>query len=255
MAKVQAETGAVLIPPYDHPDIMLGQGTMGLEFQEQVAQMIENGGMEGSTQVKCSFASPASTDGQQSLQKKGLDAIPAPCGGGGMLSGIALSAQGTGIKIYGAEPSHEGADDCVRGLAAGERITTVKTLTIADGLRTPVGVWPWKVISDKSFVEGVYSVTEEQILAAMKLVFTRLKLVVEPSAVVGLAVVLFHEGFRREMESAYGEEGCDIGVVFSGGNVGLEALGKLFEAKEVVEEREAGKLGGDGKRVAENVAG
>jgi threonine dehydratase len=132
--EVIKETGATLIPPYDHPDIMLGQGTLGLELQEQVERMITAG--EG--QAKCSFAVSAGKE----KKGKGLDAIIAPCGGGGMLSGTALSCEGTGILVFGAEPEFQGADDCKRGLEAGKRIEIVKTLTIADGLRTPVGAYP-----------------------------------------------------------------------------------------------------------------
>lgn len=200
--EVIKETGATLIPPYDHPHIMIGQGTAGLELQEQVKE----GG-------------------------KKLDAIVVPCGGGGLFSGTALSCQGQGIKVFGSEPEFEGADDCKRGLAAGKRIETVKSLTIGDGLRTPVGAWPWKVISDKSLVEGAYSVTEEQIVKTLRLVMERMKIVVEPSSVVPLAVVLWNEDFRRKVQEECekaGKEAWEIGVIFSGGNVSLEALGKLF---------------------------
>ncbi|KAF4626534.1 hypothetical protein G7Y89_g11627 [Cudoniella acicularis] len=133
VANVIKDTGARLIPPYDHPDIILGQGTLGLEMQEQVERMIAAGGKGVEKQAKYNFAIKSLGDGEE----KGLDAIIAPCGGGGMLSGVALSCEGTGISVFGAEPSFEGADDCKRGLKAGERIKTVKTLTIADGLRTP----------------------------------------------------------------------------------------------------------------------
>ncbi|RMZ82185.1 hypothetical protein DV738_g1800, partial [Chaetothyriales sp. CBS 135597] len=125
VAKVQAETGAILVPPYDHPDIVLGQGTVALEMDEQLRE------------------SPAT-------------------------------------KVFGAEPSFQGADDAGRGVAQGERIEAVKSLTIADGLRTPVGIVNWGIVSDKTKVEGFYSVTEEQITMAMRLVFERMKLVVEP---------------------------------------------------------------------------
>lgn len=107
-------TGARLVPPYDHPDIMLGQGTLGLELQSQVESMMAEGGLEGE-QGKCSFASEA-REKAEARARKGLDAIIAPCGGGGMLSGVAISCEGTGIKVFGAEPSFEGADDCKRGL-------------------------------------------------------------------------------------------------------------------------------------------
>ncbi|RDL38022.1 IlvA, threonine dehydratase [Venustampulla echinocandica] len=208
------DTGARLVPPYDHPDIMLGQGTLGLELQEQVERLILEGTGE---QAKCSLA----------VKSKGLDAIITQCGGGGMLSGTALSCEGTGILVFGAEPEFEGADDCKRGLEAGKRIETVKTLTIADGLRTPVGAIPWTVIHDRKLVRAMYSVTEEQIKRALRLVLERMKLVVEPSAVVGLAVVLYNEDFRRLVEKEGGEEGWDLGLVFSGGNMAKTTISSL----------------------------
>jgi threonine dehydratase len=212
VADVIAKTGATLIPPYDHPDIMIGQGTAALQFLEQVIQL----------------RSKYQVSRKQEENSKGLHAVIAPCGGGGLLSGTALACQGTGTKVFGAEPEFQGGDDCRRGIAAGERITSVKTLTIADGLRTPVGAFPWKVISNPELVKGVYAVTEEQIKSALRLVLERMKVVVEPSAVVPLAVALFNEDFRKRVEKEAGEEGWDIGVIFSGGNVSLEALGKLF---------------------------
>jgi len=244
------DTGATLVPPYDHPDIMLGQGTLGIELQEQVERMIASG--EGQGQPKCSFhlKTPAAEG-----KKKGLDAMIAPCGGGGMLSGVALSAEGTGIFVFGAEPEFQGADDCKRGLEAGKRVEAVKTLTIADGLRTPVGLYPWTVIHDRKLVRQMFSVTEEQIKKALRLVLERMKEVVEPSAVVGLATALFNENFRRIVEREGGEEGWDLGIVLSGGNVSLEALGKMFAVPEEQAERQEGKVGSDGKKVAENVAG
>lgn len=213
VADVIAETGATLIPPYDHPHVMIGQGTAGLELQQQVVEAQKE----------------AEEGGKGGMGKGGLNAIITPCGGGGLLSGTALSAEGTGILVFGAEPEFEGADDCKRGLAAGQRVEAVKSLTMADGLRTPVGAWPWKVISDGKLVAGVYSVSEAQIKDTLRLVLERMKVVVEPSAVVGLAVALWNEEFRRVVEK--GGEEWDLGVVFTGGNVNLEGLGKLFEAK------------------------
>ena len=211
-ARVMAETGATLVPPYDHPDIILGQGTMGLEFQDQVAELMTAG--------------PGTGEGAE--KSKGLDAIITPCGGGGMLSGVALSCEGTGVRVFGAEPSFQGADDCRRGLAAGRRVESVSTLTVADGLRTPVGAIPWGIIHDRKLVEGVFAVAEAQIAAALRLVLERMKVVVEPSSAVPLAVVLFNEEFRALVEREAGPEGWDVGVVFSGGNVGLDKLGTLF---------------------------
>ena len=213
--RVIAETGARLVPPYDHPDIVLGQGTLGLELQEQVEEAQK-------------AAEERKGEGGGKGKKRGLDAIITPCGGGGMLSGVALSAEGTGIRVFGAEPEFEGADDGMRGYKSGERVEKVSSLTIADGLRTPVGKIPWSVIYERRLVAGMFNVTEDEILAALRLVYERAKLVVEPSAVVGLAVVLFNEEFRELVEREAGEEGWDIGVVFSGGNVDLQTLGKLL---------------------------
>lgn len=213
--RVIAETGARLVPPYDHPDIMLGQGTMGLELQDQVKEM-----MAGKDGFRAEVTKKAG--------KGSLDAVVAPCGGGGMLSGVALSCEGTGIKVFGAEPMFQGADDGKRGYESGKRVESVSTLTVADGLRTPVGVHPWGVIFERKLVSGFYSVTEEEIKAAMRLVLERFKLVVEPSACVGLAVALFDEDFRSMVEKEGGDEGWDLGIIFSGGNVGADAIGRLF---------------------------
>ncbi len=226
----------MLIPPYEHPDIILGQGTLGLEMQAQVTQMmasVSDWKTPGAwTQPKCSYATatPSAADehGARAARKKGLDAIIAPCGGGGMLSGTALSCEGTGISVFGAEPSFQGADDGRRGLAAGKRIERVSTLTIADGLRTPVGAIPWSIISDPEMVRGVYNVSEEEIKKALRLVLERMKMMVEPSAVVGLAVALYNEEFRTLVEQEAEDRGWDLGVVFSGGNMSLEALADMF---------------------------
>ncbi|KAI2473143.1 tryptophan synthase beta subunit-like PLP-dependent enzyme [Annulohypoxylon bovei var. microspora] len=217
-AKVIEDTGARLVPPYDHPDIILGQGTLGLEFQEQVEVLM---------------ADEAEKSEVKTTKKRGLDAIIAPCGGGGMLSGVALSCENTGIRVFGAEPSFQGADDGKRGYESGSRIPSVSTLTIADGLRTPVGAIPWSVIYDRRLVAGFFSVSEDEIRRAMRLAYERLKVVVEPSSAVPLAVALYNEEFRALVQREAGEEGWDVGVVFSGGNVGLDALGRLFaESKE-----------------------
>ena len=206
VAEVIEKTGARLVPPYDHPDILLGQGTMGLELQDQTSEMMESSGSSS----------------------KRLNAIMAPCGGGGMLSGVALSCEGTGIKVFGAEPEFQGADDCKRGLEAGQRITETKTLTIADGLRTYVGAWPWTIIHDRKLVEGVYSVTEQEIKDALRLVLERMKVVIEPSAAVPLAVALYNEDFRAMVEREAGEEGWDLGIIFSGGNMGVDRIAEIF---------------------------
>lgn len=263
MEDVIKQTGAVLVPPYDHPNILLGQGTMALELEEQVKEMVEKDKTlsvhhhtKGAAKGHTNGTTVANGHEPLSHPEPGhLDAVIAPLGGGGMLSGVATALQGTGTVVFGAEPSFEGADDGRRGLAANKRIETVKTLTIADGLRTPVGELTWTVISDRSKVRGVYAVTEEQILKAMRLVLERMKVFVEPSAVVGLAVCLYDEDFRALVEREGGEEGWDVGVVLSGGNTTVEAIGKMYEVSESKAERAEGTLGRNGEKIAEDVAG
>ncbi|KAI1572123.1 IlvA, Threonine dehydratase [Pyrenophora tritici-repentis] len=229
VADVIKNTGATLIPPYDDPNIILGQGTMALEIQEQVEKLLE------------------ANNGK-------LDAVIAPCGGGGMLSGIAVALKDTGIRVFGAEPSFQGADDARRGVQAGSRVESVKTLTIADGLRTPLGHHNWGIVSDPTFVQGLYAVTEQNIKDAMMLVLERMKCFVEPSAVVGLATVLYNEDFRNMVQREAGEEGWNVGVVFSGGNTTIEAITKIFAGvADETAERQEGVLGSDGARVAENL--
>ncbi|KAH7148616.1 tryptophan synthase beta subunit-like PLP-dependent enzyme [Dactylonectria macrodidyma] len=231
-AKVIAETGARLVPPYDHPDIMLGQGTMGLELQQQVVDLMKAGdGDNGQPRFRAAAtgrdnAGPGRPGSAKA--EPGLDAVMTPCGGGGMLSGVALSCEGTGIRVFGAEPSFQGADDGKRGYESGLRVPAVSTLTVADGLRTPVGLHPWSVIYERRLVSGMFSVTEDEIRDAMRLVLERFKMVVEPSGCVPLAVALFDEDFRSMVEREAGEDGWDLGLVFSGGNVGADAIGRLF---------------------------
>ncbi|KAK5446530.1 hypothetical protein LTS15_009869 [Exophiala xenobiotica] len=253
--EVIADKGAILVPPYDHPDIILGQGTVGLELEEQVDEIQQQ------------------QQGKNASSGAALDAVIAPLGGGGLLSGVATwFSDKAGTLVFGAEPSYQGGDDGRRGLAQGKRIEHVKTLTIADGLRTPVGVTNWDVLCDKHQLEGVYAVSEEEIKMAMRLVFERLKVVVEPSGCVGLAVVLFNREFRalcasrqqmgmREKE----EERWNVGIVFSGGNTTMKAIAKLFaevdgdadagDEGSANAERQTGKIGMDGERRVEDVAG
>ncbi|CAI4215185.1 unnamed protein product [Parascedosporium putredinis] len=212
---VVGRTGATFVPPYDHPDIILGQGTAGLELQEQAAELIAE--------------HAAKTPGGKA--RTGLDAIITPCGGGGLLSGTALSCEGTGISVFAGEPSHQGADDLVRAIRANldGPISDVRTLTIADGLRTPVGLIPWSIIrGDRRLVRDAFAVSERDISRALRFVLERLKVVVEPSAVVPLAVVLFNEDFRKLVEEEGGEDGWDVGVIFTG-NLSLDALPELLK--------------------------
>ncbi|KAF2122494.1 threonine dehydratase catabolic [Lophiotrema nucula] len=205
---LEENPGATVIPPYDHPHIILGQGTASLELEDQVKKL--------------------DTD---------LDAIITPLGGGGLLAGTATAMHGTGIRVFGSEPRFQGANDGERGLKQRARISSVSTLTIADGLRTPVGILNWTVISDSSKLKGIYSVTEEQIKKAMKLVLERMKIFVEPSACVPLAVVLYNEDFRKMVETQAGDKGWNIGVIFSGGNTTVDAIAKLFTDPKFIPDR------------------
>ena len=180
--RLLAETGAAYIPPYDHADIVAGQGTATRELLEQV---------------------------------EGLDAVVAPVGGGGLSSGACLAAAGVdpSIRVFGAEPL--GADDAARSLAAGRLIPQTSPRTIADGLRSSLGEVTWAILSRG--LDRIVTVTEEEIVAAMRLVWERMKLVIEPSAAVAVAAVLGDE-FR-------GLEGLGrVGVILSGGNVDLDRL-------------------------------
>lgn len=125
LAEVQARTGATFIPPYDAVNTILGQGTALLELLEQAPEP--------------------------------LAAVVAPVGGGGLLAGTALAAEGTGVRVFGAEPA--GADDCAQGLKEGKRRENVDAQTIADGLRTPVGILNLPIIQEK--VESVIVVSDE----------------------------------------------------------------------------------------------
>ncbi len=179
-AQVIEQIGATLIPPYDHPDIIAGQGTMALELMEQAER---------------------------------LDAIVAPIGGGGMISGISIAAKGLspGVRIFAAEPV--GADDAARSVAAGRLIPQTAPNTVADGLLTSLGEHTWPIVRDH--VEHVITVTDEQIIAAMRLVWERMKIIIEPSAAVAVAAVLGDE--FRSLEGI-----TRVGVVLSGGNVDLD---------------------------------
>ncbi|KAK8117108.1 uncharacterized protein PG998_005389 [Apiospora kogelbergensis] len=234
-AKIIEETGARLVPPYDHPDIVLGQGTLGLELQEDAARMMaqEEPDQEGG---RCSFAAPVTKGGgavggkenkSQKKQKAGLDAILAPCGGGGMLSGVALSCEGTGIRVFGCEPSFQGADDAKRGYESGVRVEAVSSLTVADGLRTPLGRVPWHVIYERKLVGGFYSVGEREICDALRLVLERFKMVVEPSAAVPLPWRFTMRTLGGMVEREAGPEGWDVGIVFSGGECQSGGFGEV----------------------------
>ena len=157
--RIAAETGAVILPSYDHPWIIAGQGTAALELLEE---------------------------------KPDLDAIVTPLGGGGLLSGtlIAAKALRPGAKVYGVEP--ELADDWYRSLEAGERIAIAPPATIADGLRTPIpGEITFPIV--RALATGVLRVSEEEIKASVRFLLSRMKLLTEPSGAVAAAALLHNK--------------------------------------------------------------
>ncbi|CAN5191727.1 threo-3-hydroxy-L-aspartate ammonia-lyase [soil metagenome] len=186
-ARLREERGSTLIPPYDHPRVIAGQGTAALELLEEAA---------------------------------GLEVLLAPCGGGGLLSGSALAAAAaaSGCRLFGVEPA--AADDATRSFRSGTLKRNREPPTIADGLRTPsLGRYTWPLV--REFVAGFFTVAEDEIVAAMHFLWSRCKLLVEPSGAVALAPLL-----RGEPTLA----GHRVGVILSGGNVDLERACELFAA-------------------------
>jgi threonine dehydratase len=184
-AGLQEERGMTLIPPYDHPDVIAGQGTAALELLEETGP---------------------------------LDVVMTPCGGGGLLSGTALAARSAapGVRVVGVEP--EAADDATRSFRTGELHRVHNPPTIADGLRTPsLGRYTFPLVLANA--DEMRTVSDRQIVEAMRFLWTRMKLVVEPSGAVPLAAVLADPGPFR---------GLRVGIVISGGNVDLSAVCELF---------------------------
>ena len=179
-ARVMDETGATFIHPYDDARIIAGQGTAALELLQDVL---------------------------------GLDAVIAPVGGGGLCSGtcIAVHGENPSVAVYGAEPA--AADDAQRSLEAGRVVPVGQARTMADGLRTSLSELTFGILRDH--VKAIPTVAEDEIVNAMRLVWERMKLVIEPSAAVPLAACA-----RLHPELA----GKRVGILVSGGNVDLDAL-------------------------------
>jgi threonine dehydratase len=173
--ELQQQHGYTMIPPFDHIDILAGQGTAAIELCEQV---------------------------------NGIDMLFVPCGGGGLLSGCAIAAKGMnpGCQVIGVEP--EVADDATRSYESGTLQTVTNPPTIADGTRTAsLGQITFPLV--RKFVDGMKTVSEEAIKEAVRVLFYRMKLVVEPSGALGLAALL----------SGKIRAGGRVGVILSGGNI------------------------------------
>ena len=179
-AEVQARTGGDFVHPYNDPRVIAGQGTCSREFMEQTG---------------------------------GLDMVVAPIGGGGMISGtcLTLSTLAPETKIIAAEPDQ--ADDAYRSFKAGHIIADDAPKTIADGLLVPLKDLTWHFVSNH--VSEIYTASEEEIIDAMKLTWKHLRVVMEPSSAVPLAVVLKNRAAFR---------GKRVGIIITGGNVDLDKL-------------------------------
>jgi threonine dehydratase len=185
LAKVIAETGATEIHPFNNYDVIAGQGTAAIELFDTAGD---------------------------------LDFILTPVGGGGLLCGTLLAAKyfSPKTKVIAGEPA--GADDTYRSLQSG-KIEPSQADTIADGLLTSLGDKTFPII--KEMVTEVITVTDEEIITAMRLIWERIKIIVEPSCAVPFAAVL------KEKEKFAGKR---VGIILSGGNVDMERAFKLFDS-------------------------
>jgi len=174
------ETGATVVHPYNDERIIAGQGTATKELLEDHPD---------------------------------LDMIISPVSGGGLLSGTLLAAKGINpdIKIYGAEPSE--ADDAYRSLEKGEIVANKTIDTICDGLRAQIGTITFPII--QAHVDGIITVSDSEIIEAMKMVWERMKIIAEPSSVITLGALLKNKGMFA---------GKKVGLILSGGNVDLNQL-------------------------------
>ncbi|NNG01575.1 MAG: threo-3-hydroxy-L-aspartate ammonia-lyase [Desulfobacteraceae bacterium] len=184
-ARLRKEKGYTLIPPFDHPDVVAGQGTAALELFE------------------C---------------KGPLDLLLVPCGGGGLLSGSAIAARHMAPKctVVGIEP--EVADDAVRSFHTKQLHTVKNPSTIADGTRTPsLGKITFPLVLE--YVNDMKTVSEDDIMDAVRFLFYRMKLVVEPSGVLGVAAIL-----SGKIDASGGR----VGIILSGGNLDGEVMSKIL---------------------------
>jgi threonine dehydratase len=184
-AQLAQERGMTFIPPFDHPDVLSGQGTAALELFEEVGQ---------------------------------LDAIFVCLGGGGLLSGSALSAQAKSphCKIYGVEP--EAGNDVQQSFQKGERVKIQTPITIADGAQTPmVGAITFELI--KKWVDDIHTVTDAQLIETMRFYAERMKMVVEPTGCLSLAAAL------QARDTLKGQR---VGVIISGGNIDMARFAQLL---------------------------
>ena len=182
LEKIAEKTGAYIVHPFNEPKVIAGQGTCAMEMIEDIGD---------------------------------LDAICAPVGGGGLMSGTCIAARSMlpNVRLFGAEP--KGADDAYQSLKKGKLIPQNNPKTICDGLLTSMGENTWNILKDH--LEDIITVSDEEIVTAMKLIWERMKIIIEPSCATPLAAVLTPE--FRELENIE-----TIGIILTGGNVDLSKL-------------------------------
>ncbi len=189
-ARVQTETGAVLVHPFDNDEIIAGQATAAKELLEDIPD---------------------------------LDAVFAPVSGGGLLSGTCLGAKGLhpGIRVFGCEP--ERADDAYRSLSTGTLQSLESSDTIADGLRASLAPRTFAILRDN--VERILLASEAEIISAMRTVWERMKIIIEPSSAVAIAPLLKADAMASlELPTRADGTPPKLGVILSGGNVDLSSL-------------------------------
>ena len=192
--RLAQERGMTLVPPYDHADVMAGQGTAALELVQQVAEL--DGG--------------------------GLDAMLVCVGGGGLISGCAVAATHLlpGIEVWGVEP--EAGNDTQRSLAEGRIVHIDTPKTIADGAQTQhSGTLTFPVI--QQLVRGIVTVSDAQLVDAMRFFAERMKIVVEPTGCLGAAALMARTAGLPDLR------GRRVGVILSGGNVDVRRYAELLE--------------------------
>ena len=191
---IHDSTGAVIVPPADHIDIVLGQATAISELLRQVEEM-GNGG---------------------------LDAVIVPSGGGGLLVGGVAACKPRDVLVFGAEPAH-GGPGLTEAIRCGKRTNRLEdSHTIADGLRTLTGDANWEHLKSKENVKDVFTATEDEIKNAMRLAADDLGFIIEPSAAVALAVVVYNKVFHQSI--AEHQKEMRIGVVLTGSNIDVQQL-------------------------------
>ena len=179
---IAKKTGAAVIHPFNNPNVIAGQGTAALELIEEIGE---------------------------------LDAVIAPIGGGGLMSGTCITTRSLlpKAKLFGAEP--KGADDAYRSLKEGRMLPQENPNTICDGLLTSMGENTWNILKDH--LNDIYTVSDDEVIKAMKLIWERMKIIIEPSCATPVAAVM-----GAEFKQLDGIE--KIGIILTGGNIDLSKL-------------------------------